>query len=364
MREFPDFYNPDRIGSLHYPDMTAIAAAAERANLPPASADGQRVQLLLVDMQVDFCHEAGTLYVPGALEDIRRVIEFVFRHGAAISDITCTLDSHLPFQIFHPPWWVDADGNHPEPLTIISAEDVEQGRWRPLVKPDYSREYVQELEARSKKQLTIWPYHVLIGGMGNALDPQLWATVMWHALARKSQPTWLVKGRVPHTEHYSAVQPEINDPTHPQGGVNEAFLRSLRQYDVTLVAGEAESHCVLETLEDIVAYYEDTPDVLERIYVLQDCTSPVQHPEVDFHALAMERFAKFAEVGVSFIDSTGPLPAVLSRSETRDFEPEDTVAVSGLQRMGEWERENVAPAADSAAADAEVRTKLRQETGL
>ncbi len=310
MSDFPGFYDPERVGTLFYPDMGAISAAAEEAERQTAVSKRKLVQLLLIDMQVDFCHEAGSLFVPGAPDDLRRVIEFIFTYGHYISKITCTLDSHLPFQIFHPSWWADAEGNPPDPMTIITADDMESGRWRSHVMTDYSAEYVRQLEAQSKKQLLIWPYHVLIGSMGNALDPSLWSAVMWHALAHQSQPGWLPKGMVPQTEHYSAIQPEIPVEDHPQGGKNQVFLDSLANSDLVLVAGEAESHCVLETLEDIVAEYEAQPEELNKYYVLQDCMSPVQHPEVDFHAMALEKFTEFKAAGLHFINSTDPAPFI------------------------------------------------------
>jgi nicotinamidase-related amidase len=229
MTEFPSFYKPDRIGTLYHPDMSLIAAEAARAGLLPSAGDEKQARLLIVDMQVDFCHEQGSLFVPGAADDIRRLIEFIFRNAPYITDIICTMDSHLPFQIFHPPWWGDEAGRHPEPLTMITLQDLDEGRWRPLVRPGYSREYVRQLEVESKKVLTIWPYHVLLGGLGNALDPELWSAVMWHSLARKSQPTWLAKGRVPQTEHYSAIQPEIPAPGHPQGQAHRPCWRWLRR---------------------------------------------------------------------------------------------------------------------------------------
>ncbi len=37
-------------------------------------------------------------------------------------------------------------------------------------------------------------------------------------------------------------------------------------------------------------------------------TSPVLHPEIDFHAIAAERFAVFSQQGVRFVASTDPLP--------------------------------------------------------
>lgn len=333
MPRFPDFYNPDRIGTLFYPDIAAVAEAAAAAQLPPAASDSQLVHLLVVDMQVDFCHPQGALYVPGAEADIRRLIEFIFRRGRHLTNITCTLDSHLPFQIFHPPWWADEEGNHPAPLTLITAADVDAGRWRPLVKPQWSRDYVHRLETEAKKVLTIWPFHVLLGGPGNALDTELWQAVQWHALARKTQPAWLSKGRVPQSEHYSAIQPEIPVPAHPQGERHNGYVELLRAAEVVFIAGEAQSHCVLETLEDIVAEFAEQPEQLQKVYVLSDCTSAVVHPEIDFEAMALERFEAFAAAGINFIESTDPLPFLEDSASGSTQAP---APVRGLERMASW----------------------------
>lgn len=338
MSQFPAFYDSDRVGDLSYPDMNAIAQAAAEANLPPAAGDEQRVHLLVIDMQVDFCHDNGSLYVPGAQDDIRRLIEFIFRHAGRITDVTCTLDSHLPYQIFHPAWWVDEEGNHPDPLTIITAEDVEAGRWRPLEMAEWSRDYVRRLEEGAKKQLAIWPYHVMVGGMGTALDPQLWSAIIWHALARKTQPVWLRKGLIPQTEHYSALQPEIPAPEHPHSSRHDALLETLAEADAVLVAGEAKSHCVLETLEDIVEAFADRPDVLQKIYVLTDCMSSVVHPEVDFEAIAVEQFEAFVEKGVNFVKSTDDLAFLEAPGQAADGEE---LSVSGLQRGARWREETI-----------------------
>ncbi len=341
MASIPEFYDPERVGTIFYPDPDRIAAAAQTAALAPSAEDARKIQLLIVDMQVDFTHPEGTLYVPGAEDDIRRLIDFIIRNAAGITDIICTLDSHLPFQIFHASWWVDENGHHPIPLTIISLEEVRNGRWRPVVMPEHSLSYVQRLEEGAKKKLTIWPYHVLIGGMGNALDPSLWSVVMWHALARKTQPTWLQKGRVPQSEHYSAIAPEIDIPEHPQGQKHTPLLRSVEAADALIIAGEAQSHCVLETLEDIVVEYREQPDVLQSIYVLLDCMSPVVHPTVDFGAIAERGFAEFAKLGVNFVTSTDDIlhPPAIDASRVGPIE--GPVEVSGLRRMGEWDRNMV-----------------------
>ncbi len=308
MNQFPNFYDPNRIGTLFYPDVAAIAAEARAANLPAAVEDKKKIHLVIIDMQIDFCHAQGSLNVPGAVGDIQRTIEFIYNNAERITNITCSLDSHLPHQIFHPAWWADADGNHPAPFTMITYEDIKNGVWRPLVMPVQSTNYVKTLEEQAKKTLTIWPYHVMIGGIGNALDPELWTAVIWHSLARKTQPTWLTKGSIPQTEHYSIIQPEVPVPNHPLGGKNKAFLDTLASADVILIAGEAESHCVLETVEDLVEDFGSKPDALRKIYFLRDCTSPVQHPDVDFHAIALNRFADFEKKGVNFVDSTDKLP--------------------------------------------------------
>ncbi len=302
----PSFYNPDRIGTLFYPDVTTIAAAAQKVHLPPSESDRRKTLLLLVDMQIDFCHEHGTLYVPGAKEDIRRVIELIYHFADQITTILCSLDSHNPLQIFHPAWWINEIGEHPHPFTLITPEAVDTGAWVPRFQHEWSRHYVHELQRSAKKQLIIWPYHVPIGGMGNALDPELWSAVFWHSIARTSQPMWLHKGSLAETEHYSILRPEINTQTEEQTAAS--LVRQLVQdYDRILVAGEAESHCVLETVKDLTTMFGDQPELLAKVTVLQDCMSPVQHPDIDFHALAWQEFRKCAAAGVTFRNSTDKL---------------------------------------------------------
>ena len=309
MNDLPSFYDPQRIGTLFYPDMATISAAASTTTFNPVTDNDPNILLVIVDMQVDFCHPQGSLYIDGAEGDIQRLIEFISRYADRISQISCTLDSHLPFQIFHPSWWANANGENPAPLTAIEETAVSSGQWHPLSDPNHSTAYVKQLETQAKKQLMIWPYHVLLGGIGNMLDPELWSVVMWHSLARQAQPEWIHKGTVPQTEHYSAIQPEIPLPQHPDGGKNEAFLASLRQADQVFIAGEASSHCVLETLEDIAREFGSTPDGLAKFYVLEDCMSPVQHPAIDFAELTAQKFAKLAEQGLNFINSSDPFPS-------------------------------------------------------
>jgi nicotinamidase/pyrazinamidase len=307
VQNMPRFPN-DEDGTIFYPDMAAIGAQAARANLPPAATDQRKIHLLIVDMQVDFCHPAGALYVPGAEEDVKRLIRFIYRHGEHISQITCSLDSHLPLQIFHPAWWADSRGSHPPPFTTISHDDVITGRWTPLFEPDWSANYTRSLQNQGRYELTIWPYHCLIGSSGHGLDSGLLSAILWHSLARGSQPVWWMKGSIPKTEHYSIIQPEIPVPEHPQGTKSRDLLNLLQATDYIFIAGEAKSHCVLETVEDLVEEYADRPDILKRILVLRDCTSSIHHPEIDYEMITERRFADFARKGIMSVRSTDPLP--------------------------------------------------------
>ncbi len=305
MRNTPSFYDPARVGALFYPDAQAIAADGESAGLSAAANDEQQVLLLLIDMQIDFCHRAGSLYVPGAEDDIRRLLKFLYGHAESISHIACSLDSHLPYQIFHPAWWADADGRHPDPMTVITEAALESGKWRPLRDPEWSRLYVRKLKQSAKKDLLIWPYHVPIGGMGSTLDPELWSAVFWHSIARDCQPSLLRKGDIPETEHFSVVRPEV-ELESGQGDMSSRFLDLLERYEYVFVAGEAETHCVLETVADLVSLVGGDAGKLSRVFVLRDCMSPVVHPEIDFHAMAVDRFAEWETMGLQMVDSTDP----------------------------------------------------------
>src|SRR5689334_15719595 len=109
----------------------------------------QNVQLVIIDPQVDFCDPAGALSVPGAEADIHRLAQMIARIAPKLDDIHVTLDSHRLIDVAHPVFWKDSSGRHPEPFTIITAADVEAGRWTPAL-PGLCRRmlaYVRALEA-------------------------------------------------------------------------------------------------------------------------------------------------------------------------------------------------------------------------
>ena len=73
-----------------------------------------------------------------------------------------------------------------------------------------------------------------------------------------------------------------------------------------IVAGEAKSHCVAWTVEDLLAEIRARdPRLAERIVLLDDCTSPVVVPGVvDFTDAAEAAYARFAAAGMRRAVST------------------------------------------------------------
>jgi nicotinamidase/pyrazinamidase len=303
----PDFYQADRVGQMYTPDAATATAAGAAAGVPPAAQDKRRMVLLLVDPQVDFIHTDGALSVPGAVDDTRRTIGWIFRNLSRITTIAASLDSHYPNQIFFPSWWVDSSGTHPQPYTPVSAAELDAGRWRAVFEPEWSVEYAHRLEEGAKKQLMIWPYHTLLGTPGHTITPALYEAIAFHASARESQPRFTVKGTIAKTEFYSLLEPEVPVPEDPAGRLNEAFLSEILGYDSIYVAGQAKSHCVLETVTSIFRRYGDQPEVMRKLHILTDCTSSVAHPEIDFEAMANEAFERFASAGVKLVTSADAL---------------------------------------------------------
>lgn len=301
----PDYYTPERIGQLYKPNIDDATRVGNAAGLKPSSGDQQKTYLLLIDMQVDFIHPDGALSVPGAVEDTRRMVEWLYAHAGAITQIAASLDSHYTVQIFHPPWWGNAAGEHPAPFTPITSAEVKDGVWRPLYAPEWSREYVEKLEEQAKKTLMIWPYHTLIGTPGHSLAPAVYEALAYHTAARGASPRLLMKGMIPRSEHYSMMEPEVRVADHPEGGLKTDLLDEIARYDAIYVTGQAKSHCVLETVASMMRYYPR--EVVEKVRVITDGMSAVAHPEIDFDAMADEQYARFAENGLKLVTTADGL---------------------------------------------------------
>ena len=328
----PPHYDPERVGELWrvpYEDLAAAAEdwASEHA-LRPAAHDPVRVCLVCVDVQNTFCMPGFELFVggrsgTGAVDDNRRLCEFLYRNLDVVTEVVPTLDTHMTMQIFHAVWLVDDEGRHPAPYTLVSIQDVMSGRWRanPAVARALGFEeaylqrflvhYVSRLARGGKYALTVWPYHAMLGGIGHSLVPAVEEAVFFHSLGRLSQPDFRVKGNRALTEHYSVLGTEVTDDHEGNriGEKNQLLIDKLLDFDAVLIAGQAKSHCVAWTIDDLLAGIAAAGGrMAEKVYLLEDCTSPVVVPGViDYTDEADAAFRRFADAGMHVVRSTEPI---------------------------------------------------------
>jgi nicotinamidase-related amidase len=318
-----------RVWRVPYQRLAADAEKWARDNgIKPAADDQFRICVVAVDIQNTFCIPGFELFVggssgTGAVDDNKRLCEFVYRNLDVITEISPTMDTHRLMQIFHSIYLINDEGEHPAPFTLISEEDIQKGVWKfnPLVSPnlglsaDYGQKhllhYAKKLKQGGKYDLTIWPYHAVLGGIGHALVASFEEAVFFHSVSRHSQTDFYIKGEEPLTEHYSVLGPEVLEGPEGEsiGKKSGKFYRKLLEYDALIIAGQAKSHCVAWTIDDLLR------DILERegnlagkVYILEDCTSPVVIPGVvDYTEHANAAFRKFASAGMHIVRSTDPI---------------------------------------------------------
>ena len=249
-----------------------------------------RTQLLIIDPQNDFCDlpetwrpldpltgkpVAPALPVSGAHADMQRLAGFIRQAGDALTDITVTLDSHHRVDIAHPTFWQQRDGSAVGPFTPITAQQVRDGAFRPRDAAALPRTlaYLDELEARGRYTLMVWPVHCEIGSWGHNIHAGVRAACNAWEERRLAAVEMVTKGENPWTEHYSAVQAEVPDAGDPDTQLNQPLIDRLDRADLLLIAGEAGSHCVKATTEHVVDHLPGGR--LERVVLLTDCLSPV-----------------------------------------------------------------------------------------
>ena len=341
----PAFFNSETVGQIWrvpYQQRAADAIAYRQTHSISASrTDTARVCLLAIDVQNTFCQPGFELFVggrsgAGAVDDTRRLCEFVYRNLDVITEIVPTMDTHNVMQIFHPVFWVDQAGEHPEPMTMISFEAVEQGKWTvnpsiaagiatglshqrspekteitPTDVAAFARHYAKELSDRGKYPLTIWPYHSMLGGIGHALVPAFEEACFFHSMVRSYSTQFEAKGDHPLTENYSVLSPEVLTDNQGQAIAqkNNWLINYLLEFDAVIVAGQAKSHCVAWTLSDLLSEIQQRdPALARKIYLLEDCTSPVVVQDVvDFTDTANETYERFQQAGMNIVSSTGSL---------------------------------------------------------
>jgi nicotinamidase-related amidase len=316
----PEFFNPAQVAEVYLERAALVAEAAaayqRQHQVPPAAQDTYTIAAFGIDCQVGFCTPGASLFVPGAVEDMQRALAWIYRNLDKLTGLLFSLDTHRTLQIFHPAWWTDRQGQHPAPFTPITAAEVRSGTWTPVAYREECLEYCQKLEASGKYVLTIWPYHVLLGGISHTLVPALMEAAIFHSLVRQQQTHFEIKGMHTLTENYSVLSPEVQELGGKAiGAFNEPFFKMLLEYDRVYVFGEAKSHCVRATLYDMRDHLQAIdPGLADKIWILADAMSPVPPPplqplppELDFPHLAQQAMEDFRQAGMHVVQTTDPI---------------------------------------------------------
>ncbi len=330
--DIPNHFEPenvDKVWKVNYQQVAEDARKwANRFNISPSANDETKVALILIDLQNTFCIPEFELFVGGrsgrgAVDDNVRLCIFIYSNLDVITEIFPTMDTHQASQLFHSVFLINDEGEHPAPYTLISFEDIENGKWKtnPYAlkflgydeekAKQYLLHYTKALKENNKYDLTIWPYHAMLGGIGHALVPAVEEAVFFHSIARFSQTDFQIKGRNPLTEHYSIFGPEIK--TDADGNKiadkNLSLLEKLSSYDVIIITGQAKSHCVAWSIEDMLQYFLLKDKLLtKKVYILEDTTSPVVVPGViDYTDDADKAFKRFSDAGMHIVKTSEPI---------------------------------------------------------
>ena len=263
------------------------------------------VQLLVIDPENDFCWPGidlsklevketetliyhippdiiaqGALFVKGANEDMDRLAIFIKTYRQLLDDIHATMDEHHYVDIAHPIFWINSKGEHPGDydFTIITAEDVRNGVWMTTNRHFQKRalKYVTNLEVNGRYPLCIWPPHCRIGTFGSAVYPPL-AEEFLNWEKDFAIVNYVTKGSNYWTEHYSAVQADVPDDEDMTTQLNledNGLIKTVEKADIVLLAGEARSHCLANTVRDIADNFDE--DSIKKLHLLEDCTSDVE----------------------------------------------------------------------------------------
>jgi len=255
--------------------------------------------LIVIDAQNDF-HDiaSATLPVPGSVKDTERIAEFVRRVNP--HTIFASLDSHYSLDISHPAWWNKADGSPVDIFTLITANDIKNGKYVPRIDPSRSLKYVEALEANGEFSHFIWPEHCLMGTPGQSLHPIFFSAIREWMNKNLRWVNFINKGVNPYTEHFGIFRANVPLNEDPSTQINQGVFQTLNAHDVVYLAGQARTHCVANSLRQML---QISPQLAPKIVVLEDCMSNVQGLPQDFYNFVDTLYDNAYKAGVQHMAS-------------------------------------------------------------
>lgn len=241
--------------------------------------ENMNIRLLIIDPQNDFCDIPGAaLPVPGADADMKRLAAFIGRHGQRISGITVTLDSHASVAVERTSFWKRGDGSEVPAFTEVSAADVRAHRFLPRNEALTEKvlRMLEQLEAGKRYKLMVWPVHCVTGTWGHNIHPAVAESLAQWEFRHQASVRKVLKGEYLLSEHYGVFEAEVPFEDEESTQFNRKLALSLiSDADLLLVAGEASSHCVSASVEQLLRFVGGQREHSPRIVLLSDCMSPV-----------------------------------------------------------------------------------------
>lgn len=246
-----------------------------------------------IDLPPEFCfgNYYPTLPVAGAHQDCLRIANLLDTVGSRFTNIMVSLDTHHATDVAHHVHWEDREGGILPPFTPITYTQVRRGDIRlrrKNVQEDIWNEFMaflQNLEIQNKV-FTLWPVHCVEGTFGHAVHSAVSNALLRWEINASREIDFIRKGERIWTEDYSALS------GHPD------LIDTLRTYDKVVIAGEAASHCVMETVLDILKLGKNRFN--DKIILLTDCMSPVP----GFENVTQEFYARLRNWGIELTTST------------------------------------------------------------
>ena len=236
-------------------------------------------KLFIIDPQNDFCDiPNAALPVTGAQADLQRLAAWLSQHSQQMDGITVTLDSHASVAVERTTFWQTQQGDAVAPFTFLTSEDLRSGKFAPR---DHTQTatvvaMLEQLAARGRPGLVVWPVHCVTGTWGHnicndlALQLQAWEFLRQRAVVKA------LKGEYPLTEHFGVFEADAPVQGVASTQFNTTLARTLTDgVDTLFLAGQASSHCVASSFDQLASYLSQQNGPNPRLVILRDCMSPV-----------------------------------------------------------------------------------------
>jgi nicotinamidase/pyrazinamidase len=270
----------------------------------PRKEPAMNAQLLIIDPQNDFCDIPGAaLPVAGANADMLRLASLIQNNASKIDGITVTLDSHPSVAVERTTFWVSADEAEVPPFTFITASDVASGKYLPRDQTFTTAvlAMLNQLAAKGRPGLVVWPVHCVTGTWGHNIQESVTRQLQAWEFSRQRAVRKVLKGEYPLTEHFGVFEADAPIEGVESTQFNTRLAAALTEgVDLLFIAGEASSHCVASSFDQLVRYRCGNQGAGPRLVLLKDCMSPV----TGFEAAASEFYGRAREAGAQLLDAT------------------------------------------------------------